>query len=79
MAERFVDRVASRPNRFKVTPEKGEPYYVTLERADEPVTLGTPLNAASLNSLGAELDGKQDSLFQGSFADDMDTAVEYGT
>lgn len=48
----FVDRKPTRPNRYKVTPENGgASYYVTLERADEPTVEGTPLNAASLNSL----------------------------
>ena len=48
----FVDRKPTRPNRYKVTPENGgTPYYVTLERADEPTVEGTPLNAASLNAL----------------------------
>lgn len=46
----FVDRRPTRPNRYKVTPENGaEPYYITLERADEPTEVGTALNAAMLN------------------------------
>lgn len=48
----FVDRKPTRPNRYKVIPENGgTPYYVTLERADEPTVEGTAINAASLNSL----------------------------
>lgn len=48
----FVDRKPTRPNRYKVIPENGAaPYYVTLERADEPTVEGTAINAASLNSL----------------------------
>ncbi len=48
----FKDRKPTRPNRYKITPENGgTPYYVTLERADEPTVAGTPLNAASLNAL----------------------------
>jgi len=47
----FVDRKPTRPNRYKVTPENGTPYYVTLERADEPTVEGTPLNAEVLNNL----------------------------
>lgn len=46
----FVDRKPTRPNRYKVTTENGEAYYVTLERADEPTVEGTPLNAETLNS-----------------------------
>lgn len=47
----FIDRKPTRPNRYKITPENGEPYYVTLERADEPTEEGTKLNAAALNNL----------------------------
>lgn len=47
----FIDRKPTRPNRYKVTPENGEAYYVTLERADEPTEEGTPINAGTLNSL----------------------------
>lgn len=46
----FKDRKPTRPNRYKVTPENGgTPYYITLERADEPAEVGTALNAATLN------------------------------
>mgnify|MGYP007111701762 CR=1 FL=1 len=47
----FIDRKPTRPNRYKVTRENGEAYYVTLERADEPTVEGTPLNAETLNGL----------------------------
>ena len=47
----FVDRRAAKPNRYRVTPENGEAYYVTMERADEPVVDGTALNAEILNQL----------------------------
>lgn len=46
----FVDRKPTLPNRYRVVPENGDaPYYVTLERADEPTEVGTALNAATLN------------------------------
>lgn len=47
----FEDRKANRPNRYKVIPDSGNEYYVTLERADEPTTVGTPLTAENLNQL----------------------------
>lgn len=47
----FVDRKSTRPNRYKITPENGESYYVTIERADEPTVEGTAINAATLNGL----------------------------
>ena len=47
----FEDRRAAKPNRYRVVPENGEAYYVTLERADEPVVDGTALNAEMLNRL----------------------------
>ena len=51
MANIFRDRQPTRPNRYRVVPETGNPYYVTLERADEPLVQGTALTAATLNSL----------------------------
>lgn len=46
----FKDRKPTLPNRYRVVPENGgTPYYVTLERADEPTEVGTALNAATLN------------------------------
>lgn len=47
----FVDRKPTRPNRYKITRENGDTYYVTLERADEPTEEGTPLNATTLNEM----------------------------
>lgn len=48
----FVDREAAYPHKYKVIPEDGsDAYYVVLERADEPLTPGTPLNAETFNNL----------------------------
>lgn len=48
----FVDREAAYPHKYKIIPDDGgEPYYVILERADEPLTPGTPLNAETFNNL----------------------------
>lgn len=59
MAEQFVDRVSKYPNRFKITKSDGTTEYVVIERADEPTTVGTPLNAATFNALinGVSLSG----------------------
>lgn len=51
----FVDRESTYPNKYLVTPESGNSYYVILERADEPVVVGTPLNAETFNNLIAAL------------------------
>ena len=51
MAIKWVDRVPTHANRFKITPESGESYYATVERADEPTVVGTPVNAANLNAM----------------------------
>lgn len=51
----FTDRESAYPNKYLVTPETGNPYYVILERADEPVVAGTPLNAETFNTLIADL------------------------
>lgn len=56
MAIKFVDRESAYPNRYLVTPDNGSPYYVLLERADEPVTAGTPLNAETFNNLIDEVE-----------------------
>lgn len=56
MSIEFKDRVSAYPNRYLVTKEDGTSYYVTLERADEPTTTGTPLNAATMNQLAALTD-----------------------
>jgi len=49
----FVDRQSTYPNRYKVTPVDGTPYFAVLERADEPVVAGTPLNAETMNALAS--------------------------
>lgn len=55
MAEKFVDRQSAYPNRYKVTREDGTTEYITLERADEPTVMGTPLNAATFNKIIEEV------------------------
>lgn len=48
----FEDRIPTKPGRVKLTPEDGgAPFYAIMERADEPTKVGTPINAAALNSL----------------------------
>lgn len=51
----FKDRQSAYPNRYKVTPQTGSSYYVYLERADEPIEVGTPLNAETFNGWVAEV------------------------
>lgn len=51
MGIKFVDRKSTYPGRYKATKTNGTSEYLTLERADEPTTEGTPLNAATLNRL----------------------------
>ncbi len=51
MAEQFVDRQSTYPNRYKITKSDGTSEYVTLERADEPTITGTPLNAETFNGM----------------------------
>jgi hypothetical protein len=47
----FVDRVSAYPNRYLMTDENGHASYVVLEKADEPTTVGTPLNAETFNGM----------------------------
>lgn len=53
----FVDRESAYPNRYLMTPVNGTPSYVVLERADEPVTPGTALNAETFNGLISTING----------------------
>lgn len=54
MAFVFVDRESTYPNKYKVTKDDGTTYYVLLERADEPVVSGTPLNAETFAAMMAD-------------------------
>lgn len=41
----FIDRIAGKPNRYKMTKETdGSSEYVTMQLDDEPSKAGTPLN-----------------------------------
>ena len=43
------DRIPQYPGRVLVTPENGSaPFYAIIERADNPLEVGTPLNKANL-------------------------------
>jgi hypothetical protein len=53
MTLEFKDRVPQKPGRVKITPENGTAFYVTMERADEPLEPGTPLNAGNFNEMVA--------------------------
>ena len=65
MALIFEDRVPQKPGRVKITPENGTAYYATMERADEPLIEGTPLNAKNFNEMVAMIQSV-----------DLDTSVE---
>lgn len=62
----FVDRESAYPNRYLMTDANGNASYVILEKADEPVVVGTALNAENLNAL----------LQKPQAIDDMDTMTE---
>lgn len=47
----FVDRNSKYPNRYTMRDQNGNESLVYLERADEPIVEGTPLNAETFNSL----------------------------
>lgn len=57
----FEDRISAYPNRYKMINEDGTATYVLLERADDPIAPGTPLNAENMNNLlqksGDTMDG----------------------
>lgn len=54
----FVDRKSTYPNRYTMTDENGNVSQVFLERADEPVVEGTPLNAETFNALALFTESK---------------------
>lgn len=74
----FKDRQANRPNRYKVTPDSGNEYYVTLERADEPTELGTPLNAENLNQFYSDVNKPTAANIGALTADDNRTDIPEG-
>jgi hypothetical protein len=62
MAIHWVDRVATHPGRIKLTPENGDPaFFATMERADEPTVVGTPVNAENLNASQSTLNFTNDT------------------
>ena len=67
MALVFKDRVPQQPGRVKITPENGTAFFATLERADNPVEEGTPLNAGNFNEMVAMIQSLA-----------LDTSVEEG-
>lgn len=75
---RFVDRKATKPNRYKATPEEGNSFYVVLERADEPTEEGTPLNAAMLNIMASLSSLSPAMMDDGSNGTGGDNSVEDG-
>lgn len=46
-----IDRVPTYPGRVKLTREDGTVEYVTIERADEPTVIGTPINKVLFDSI----------------------------
>ena len=47
----FKDRVPKHPGRIKLFPVEGQPDTFTMERADEPIEPGTPINKAALDGI----------------------------
>lgn len=47
----IVDRVPTYPGRVKLTPVSGAPNLFTMERADEPKNVGTPIDKATLDGI----------------------------
>ena len=65
-----VDRVPSQPGRYKMTMPDGSTQYVTLERADEPTMVGTPLNKALFDSIQNDLDELNSKIIKRVSSDD---------
>lgn len=75
---KFVDRKASKPNRYKATPENGNPFFMVLERADEPTEEGTPLNAAVLNVMASFSSLSPAMMDDGTRATGFDNSIDDG-
>lgn len=45
------DRIPTKPNRIRIVPENGDPFYAVWERADEPIKEGTPVNKYLFDSI----------------------------
>lgn len=61
----FSDRQSTYPNRYEVTTDDGDTYYITLRRADEPTAPGTPINAETLNKLVNEIENHTQAITKG--------------
>ena len=73
----FIDRTSAYPNRYLMTDENGNASYVVLERADEPITPGTPLNAETFNSLLLCDESEHKDCFNRKYADAAPGEVEW--
>lgn len=74
----FTDRVSAYPNRYMLTDESGNSYYVILERADDPVVIGTPLNAETFNAMLAGLSPATESEdYPGCYYRTVNSEVEW--
>ena len=64
---KFEDRISAYPGRYLLTDARsGDTSYVLLERADEPVKVGTPLNAETFNAMFASfVHGIESSTYPG--------------
>ena len=68
MINQFVERVPANPNRKKIVFESGSidttnGNYATIEYADDPITIGTPLSASNLNQLVDKINDLENDLF----------------
>ena len=66
----FEDRVPTYANRVKITPESGSAYFATMERADEPIRAGTPMNAETFNAMQREIQSVELTLTADAWAGD---------
>ena len=47
----FKDRIPTYPGRIKLTPVNGQPDLFDMERVDEPIEIGTPIDKAAFDSI----------------------------
>lgn len=74
----FVDRVSAYPGRYIMTTEDGSTAHVVLEKDDEPIVVGTPLNAETFNGIFAGLyPARESAPYPGCFYREVDGEMEW--
>lgn len=61
------DRVATKPNQYRVMPTDGSPFTANILLDDEPTEVGTPINKALFDSIAEHFTAEDGSVFNYSY------------